>query len=602
MTRRKVGLRATAGIGVLALGLAACGGSSGGSSSSNSGTPQKGGILKLVGGSDVDHLDTASGYTTYAAALERAWSRQLFNYKASNNQAEGSVPVPDLAAELPTTQNGGISADGKTYTIKLRAGSMWNTQPARPIVAGDYIRGLKRLCNPSPNGTSGGAHYYISTIAGMKTYCDGYGKVSPTSASAMATYQNTHDISGIKAPDDNTLVFTLVQPASDFINILAEQFASPAPKEYDQYVPDSATFRQHTISSGPYQISAYSANKSFTLVKNPAWSQASDPLRHQYLDGIQITLGQPDPTSVQDQVQAGTADLAWDVPPPTSQIATLRASHDPNLSIFPSANTNPYLLFNFRSPNNNKAMANLQVRQAIEYAINKVAIGKIYGGATLNKPLTTTIPPGSAGYQAFNDYPTPNNEGSATQCKTLLAQGLKAVGETSLTLNYVYRTVGNHPQVTQSVANDLKACGINTKLLPTSMSDFYGTFLANPDNSKQGKWDIAAPGWSADWPGNNGRAIIGAIFDGRDCSANSVNYGCYNSPIVDQDIDSATSAKTEPEAATFWHQADVQIMKDAAFVPWQQQLTPIYKAKAVHNALFYQIAQLYDYTNIWLSK
>lgn len=602
MIRRKLGLRATAGIGVLALGLAACGGSSGGSNSSNGGTPQQGGILRIVGGSDVDHLDPASSYTTYAQDLNRTWTRQLFNYKASNDQAAGSVPVPDLATEMPTQQNGGISADGKTYTIKLRSGGMWNTSPPRPIVAADFIRGIKRLCNPNPNGTSGGAHYYISTIVGMKAFCAGYGKISPTSASAMAAYQNSNDVSGMKAPDNNTLVFTLTQPASDFVNILSEGFASPAPKEYDQYVPDSAQLRAHTISDGPYQISAYSANKSFTLVKNPTWTQASDPLRHQYLNGIQLTLGQPDPSSVQDQIQAGTADLAWDVLPPTSQIATLRASHDPNLSIFASANTNPYLLFNFRSPNNNKAMANLQVRQAIEYAINKVAIGKIYGGATLNHVLNTTIPPGSAGYQPFNDYPTPNNQGDVTKCKTLLAQGLKAAGATSLTLKYVYRTVGVHPQVTQSVANDLKACGINTTLLPTSMSDFYGTFLANPDNSTQGKWDIAAPGWSVDWPGNNGRALIGAIFDGRDCTAQSVNYGCYNSPKVNQDIDAASSAKTEADASSFWHAADQQIMADAAFVPWQQQLTPIYKNKRVHNALFYQIAQLYDYTNIWLTK
>jgi len=43
-------------------------------------------------------------------------------------------------------------------------------------------------------------------------------------------------------------------------------------------------------------------------------------------------------------------------------------------------------------------------------------------------------------------------------------------------------------------------------------------------------------------------------------------------------------------------------MKDAAFVPFMVQLTPLTRSNRVHNALFSATAQLYDYTNIWLSK
>jgi ABC-type transport system substrate-binding protein len=602
MTGRTTGLKAAAAIGVLAVALAACGGGSGDSDSSDSGTPVKGGTLKIVGAGDVDHLDTASGYTTVADSLARAWARRLFSYKSSNDQAEGSQVVPDIATELPTTANGGISADGKTYTVKMRPGVQWNTQPPRDVVADDVVRGLKRLCNPNPNGTSGGAGYYKQTIVGMTAYCDGFAKVKKDDAKAIADYQNGHDISGLSAKDDHTVVFKLTQPATDFLNILAMSFATPAPKEYDAYVPDSDEFRQHTISNGPYQITKYVATKEIDLGRNPAWKAETDPLRKAYVDGIQVTEGQASPDAAEQQVEAGTADLLWDHAVPTTTIATMKASKDKRLAIFPGANSNPMLRFNFQSPNNNKAMANLKVRQAIEYAVNKDALAKIYGGTAINKPLSTVLPPGSTGYQASDIYPSPNYQGDIAKCKATLAEGLKEVGVSNLSLTYVYRNSSNHPKVTQSVADNLKACGIQTKLVSTTPDDFYGKFLSATAPSKEGKWDIAAPGWVADWPGNNARAFLVPLFDGRTCGEGSTNYGCYDSPTTNKLIDEALKAKTQQEAAGLWTQADQQIMKDAAFVPFMVQLTPLTRSNRVHNALFSQTAQLYDYTNIWLSK
>jgi len=601
MTRNKRGLSLVAGIGALAISLTACGGGGGATKTTDNGKPQTGGTLKIVGAGDVDHIDTASAYTTVADSLERAWARRLFSYKSSNNQAEASRVVPDIATELPTTANGGISADGITYTIKMRSGVQWNTQPVREVTADDMVRGIKRLCNPNPNGTSGGTGYYNQTIAGMQKYCDGFAKVGKDDAKAIADYQNGNDVEGLKAVDDHTVQFKLTQPATDFVNILAHSFSTPAPKEYDAYVPDSDEFRQHTISNGPYQISKYVASKEIDLARNPAWKAETDPLRKAYVNNIQVVEGQADPQAAQGQLDAGTADLLWDHAVPSATIATMRANKDARLGIFAGSNSNPMLRFNFLSPNNNKAMANLHIRQAINYAISKDAIAKIYGGRVINKPLTTVLPPGSLGYQQSDLYPTPNFQGDANKCKSLLAQGLKEIGATSLSpLIYVYRNSSNHPKVTQSVSANLKACGIPTKIQATTPDNFYGKFLQAVAPSKEGKWDIAAPGWSADWPNNNARAFLVPLFDGRTAGEGSTDYGAYNSPTTNNLIDQALKAKTQQEAATFWAQADQQIMKDAAFVPFMEQLTPLTRSTRVHNALFVQTSQLYDYTNIWL--
>jgi ABC-type transport system substrate-binding protein len=198
-------------------------------------------------------------------------------------------------------------------------------------------------------------------------------------------------------------VIHLQEPASDFANILAMPFASAAPVEYLASVPDSNAFRQHTISDGPYQITSYQPGKQILLDRNPAWEQSGDPIRHQYVDRIQITQGQ-DQGPVQQQIQAGTADMEWDTQVPIANVPQLQAANDQRLGIFPTLSTNPYVVFNLQSPNNNRALANVKVRQALEYTVNKVAIGQVYGGPSLNTPLDQVIPPGNIGYQQFDLY------------------------------------------------------------------------------------------------------------------------------------------------------------------------------------------------------
>jgi ABC-type transport system substrate-binding protein len=591
MTRKDRGLVAPTAIGALAIALAACGGSGG---SKDVGPGKQGGTLKVVGSSDVDHLDPTSGYLTVSTALSRNFARTLFNAKGGKTFADALKIQPDVAREIPTRENGGLSADGKTYTIKLRTGVRWNTRPAREVTAEDFVRGIKRACNPG--SPSGGAAYYTSTIQGLDVFCAGFGKVDAKSAAAIAGYQNSHGVAGLRAKDDHTLVIRLKAPASDFTNILGMQFAAAAPKEYDRYVPDGPDFRQNTISDGPYQITAYTPNKEYVLERNPAWRQASDPLRGQHVDKIQITLGQDSPEAVQQALEQGTADLSWDQPVPTSKIQSLKS--DDNFTIQDGSMNNPYLVFNLQSPNNGGALANKVVRQAIEYAIDKTALIKIYGGPDVSGPLGQAIPPMSAGYQRFNPYQTNGDQGDPAKCRQMLAQA----GVSKLTLKFPYRTNSNHSRIAQSVQANLKACGIRVQITPDTNGNFYQKTLVTPADARQGKWDIAAPGWVPDWYGNNGRTNIVPLFDGRTYGKNSANFGDYNNPQVNKLIDRALQATSQAEAARYWHQADCLIMRDAAIVPFMNQKYPIYHSSRVKNALYVPTSQVYDFNQVWLAE
>ncbi|TDD60719.1 ABC transporter substrate-binding protein, partial [Actinomadura rubrisoli] len=553
-----------------------------------------GGTLKVVGSSDVDHLDSSSVYTTWGNLLARQFARTLFGFAASNEFDEAVKVRPDVAAEIPTVQNGGLSQDGRTYTIKLRGGVLWNTSPPREVTAADFVRGIKRVCNPAK--PSGGKAYYSETITGMADFCTGYAKVDPKSAPAMASYQDETKVSGLVAKDAKTLVVRLKQPASDFTNILALEFSAAAPQEYDRYIPDSPEFRRHTISNGPYQITAYSPNKQYILDKNPNWKAQSDPTRAQNPDRIQVTMGQDSPDVVQQQLEQGSADLSWDQPVPTSRIPGLKS--DPNFKIMDGSASNPYLVLNTLSPNNGGALGKKEVRQAINYAVDKTALVQIYGGPDVSEVLNQVIPPRSVGHQPFDLYPTPGNAGDPNKCRQLLAQAGYPNG---LSLRFPYRVSSNHPKVAQSVQANLKSCGITANLTPDTNGTFYNTTLVTPADAKAGKWDLAGPGWVPDWYGNNGRTNIVPLFDGRQYGPNSTDYGGYDDPAVNALVDQALKAKDAGTAAGFWARADRLIMQDAAVVPLMNQKYPIFHSPRVKNARYLPQYQAFDLGQVRLS-
>ena len=554
--------------------------------------------MKIEGSTDLSAaLDTGGEYETIGYELERAFARQLVSYPSSPSIVKSDTVVPDAA-----TSTGTVSADGLTYTFHLRSGLMWNTVPPRAVTSQDFELGLKRLCDPTlaPNGNPG---YYISTIKGFSDFCTPFEGMDPTtSAAARSAYITSHQISGISTPDDTTIVFTLTQPAADFLYILALPFASAAPVEYLKYVP--LTPGNPIYSDGPYQVSNYNVGHEVDFNRNPQWHKSTDPIRQDYPDAINVKLdlsGAAAASQVQQDMQAGTADLAFNTIVPTAQIPSLESpTWNSGFGAFPTPGiNNPYLVFNVQSPNNNGALGNKKVRQALEYAIDKTAMNKIYGGAALNEPIDQIIPTGAQGYVQFNDYPTPNHQGDASKCKAML----RAAGVSNLTLKDYYRDNGNHPAVFQEVQSDFAKCGVTVTGIPIS-TGYYGSKgigVKTPDDLKKGAWDITEPGWVPDWFGAaNGRAVLPDIVDGA-LNFPGTDWGGYDNPAVDKLVNEALAAKTVSAASALWHQADVKAMADAPIIPFQTQLTPLFHSTRVHNAIYLPFSNAYDITQVWLS-
>jgi peptide/nickel transport system substrate-binding protein len=581
---------------VMSLTLAACnadkGTTTGNTGANSGGTPVAGGTLNMLGAGDVDYMDPNVSYYSVGYLNLRMWSRQLFTYPAEPG-GKNTSPVADLATEIPTTANGGISADGKTYTIKIRPGAKWNTSPARQVTAADMVRGVKRTANPVQ--PFGGIPDFANLIVGYKAFADGFAKAAKT-PTAIADYIDKTPLPGVVAKDDTTVVFKLTQPATYFVDMLTLSAFSPAPVEVLKYLPASTELGNHEVSDGPYKVDSWVPTKSITYTRNPDWDPATDPVRKAYVDKIVVneTVSQD---SVQQQLQTGTpsADLEFDVAPPPSQLPALISKKDPNLNLGDTASSNPYVVYNTVSPNNNKALANPQVRQAISYALNRDHILQVLGGPTINPPLTHVLPDVITGSKPNDPYPY-----NPDKAKQMLA----AAGYPHLELKFLYRnaTEGSS-KAFQTIQQDLSKAGIKVVGVPSPNADFYVKYLQVPSVAKRGVWDLSLAGWGADWYGNAALSFFNPLFSGEPSYPPiGSNFGLYNDPATNDLIKQAIAAPTTDAAAALWAKADAKVMEQAAFYPLTQPKQANYHATQVHNTIYVPSLQNYDPTNVWLAK
>jgi peptide/nickel transport system substrate-binding protein len=455
------------------------------------------------------------------------------------------------------------------------------------------VLGVKRTANPVQ--PFGGIPDFASLIVGYQSFQAGFAKVAKTPA-AIQAYIDKTPLPGVVAKDATTVVFHLTKPATYFVDMLTLPALSPAPVEALKYLPASTQLGNNFPSDGPYKVDSWVPTKSITYSRNPAWDASTDQVRKAYVDKIVVneTVSQD---SVQQQLQTGTAsaDMEFDVAPPPSQLPALIAKKDPNLSLGDTASSNPYVVYNTVSPNNNKALANPLVRQAISYAINRANVLQVLGGPTINPPLTHVLPDVITGSKQIDPYP--NNPDKAKQM-------LAAAGYPHLTLKFLYRNASEgSSKAFQTIQQDLTKAGITVVGVPSPNADFYVKYLQVPTIAKQGVWDLSLAGWGADWYGNAALSFFNPLFSGEPSFPPiGSNYGLYNDPTTNGLIQQAIAAPTTDQAATLWAQADARVMEQAAIFPLTNPKQANYRASQVNNAVYVPSMQNFDPTNVWLAQ
>jgi len=559
------------------------------------GAPVKGGTLNMLGDGDVDWMDYNASYYTIGYLAQRMYLRGLYAYPA----VPGKVTdvAPDLATALPIVSDG-----GKTYSVTIRSGVMWNTSPPEPVTGADAVLGLKRSCNPTPT-RFGGEPDFINLIQGLATFCTAFEKVSPTSISAIKNFIDTHNISGVSA-SGQTITFHLTQPATYFADQLTLPAFNPAPPQSLNYLPGSVASETHQYADGPYEIKSYVPTKSIVFVRNPVWNESTDPIRKAYVNQINVSeTGQP--VTIQSVLESNTpaGGMEFDAFPPEPALPGLISQMQAggkDFNLGPSYGSNPYLDFNTLSPNNNHALAKVAVRQALSYAINRANLIKDDGGPDVSPPLTHILPNGINGaqYVPKNYDPFPYNPAKAKAM-------LKAAGyPNGLNLTVLYNAESTiEPKMYQTLQAELGAVGVRLKALAVPAADLYVKYLQVPATAKGGTWDIAMSGWGPDWYGDAAASFFQPIYDGTaSFPPNGSNFSEYNNPTVNALITKAVNQTSAVAAGKLWAQIDEMVTEQAPTYQITQDMQPDYHSTFVHNAVYVPSIQNFDPTNVWLSK
>src|SRR5438445_176153 len=531
--RRRRLLQAGALVTGLVLIVAACGGggkkSSANTTSTSSGTPSSGKAFanfRLAYDTGIDFLDPGLSYTVEGWQIMWNVYLPLLGYKHAAGP-DGATIVPYLAQDLPK-----VSSDGKTYELTLRSGLKYSDGTA--VKASDFAATIERDFKVDSPGVG-----FFGNIAGA----DAYGKTK------------TGHISGITT-DDKTGAITikLNAPQGDFENILATEFAA--------LVPASAPAKDQSTtpmpSTGPYMIKSYAPNKQAIVVRNPNFDAS--------VFGGNVPSGNPDKMTVDvigddtvalQRVISGQDDYDFHQIPP-DRLASTQQKYGSQIEVYTPANTY-YFFMNVRE----KPFDNLKVRQAVEYAVNRDALVRIYGG--LAQPTENVLPPTYPQYQKLNLYPY-----NLAKAKQLIA----ASGDKGASVTVWNHDRGTDPKATAYLTDVLNSIGLNAKEKVIN-SAVYWTTVGNQATKAQ----IGFADWFQDYP--HPLDWFDVLLNGeRITQTHNNNYANFDDKAVNAKID---SLKKEPSLTasvnTGWASVDKMTMEQAPWVPFMnRQFTDFFNA------------------------
>jgi peptide/nickel transport system substrate-binding protein len=532
----KARMAALAAAGVIALAAGCGSGTSSSGEGSDSGSPVRGGILKAGIPGNPDHLDPALSYTNEGWEILEATNNGLLTFKKAAG-GPGATVVPDIADAMPT-----ISSDNLTYTFHLRSGVMFSAPVSREVKPSDFKFSIERLFRVDSGGVG-----FFTGIAGA----DAYAKT------------RKGGISCIVADDAAmTLTITLTQPDGTFLDYIATPFAFALPVGTPD--KDISTLPDWRVATGPYMITGYTPHQSITIRRNPTFKSWTPDTPDGYIDGIDVAIGVTPEQSV-NEIADGQLDWYFESVPP-DRLSELKARYPKQ--VYPFVRNNiTYFFMNERKYPFNK----LAVRQAVNYAIDRNALVKIYGGQ--GTATENIIPPGlGTAYKKHNLYPY-----DLEKAKQLIQQA----GVEGASVTVWGHNTSPTPSAVQYLAGVLNSIGLKATVKTFDESVYWDTIA-----SEKGDPQIGFTDWNQDYP--ESQDFIDVALNGEHI-VNVGNNDLTNTdiPAYNKMIDEAKRMPLGDARNALWAKLDYLFMKnDASWAPFMNRQWPKFVSTRVHNLVF----------------
>jgi peptide/nickel transport system substrate-binding protein len=479
-----------------------------------------------------------------------------------------STVIPVLAAALPT-----VSADGLTYTFKLRTGI--NFQDGTPFNADAVVYNYTRWQAYPVGDLQTNAYYYGAVFGGFGT---------------------ASNVASVTAPDEQTVVITLKTPQSNFElastlavfgiqspTALKNGKADTTPISSNKYAQGQLPQGQDMVGTGPFIFKEWVPGDHITIVKNPSyWDAANAP----HLDQVTFKpIG--DSTATLQALQSSGVDAAFSISP-----LDVKTAQSSGLTIIDRGSSCNQLNLDMNQSVGGKATiyANKNVRLAVSEAVNKQSyVDAFYSG--LGKVPTGFMPPATIGFKA-ETLPAY----SVSQAKADLAASGVTGSALNIDLYYpsnVVRPYMPDPKgIATAVASDLTAIGFTVNL---KTEDWHGGYVSD---ATSGKFSLYLFGWTCDWAGADN--FLYTAWFGWSGGKPNPQFG-WNNATANQDMLQALQATTADAANALWGQVQDLLAQDLPVVPIVNSQPPGAYTSKVHG--YVGASNGIEYLNtVWLSQ
>jgi peptide/nickel transport system substrate-binding protein len=204
---------------------------------------------------------------------------------------QGSL-VTRLAVEIPTLENGGVSADLTSITWKLQPGLLWSD--GTPVTAADAVFTWE--------------------------YC-----THPEGGCAQAT--KYEGVASVEAVDDTTVKVTFTGPKPNPYTVFVSSLSPILQKAQfanclGAAAPTCTDANNMPIGTGPFMVTGFTVNDTVTMAANPNYR---DPAKPAFATAV-IKGGGDAEGSARAVMETGEFDYAWNTQiPPDSQAAMAAA-------------------------------------------------------------------------------------------------------------------------------------------------------------------------------------------------------------------------------------------------------------------------------------